>query len=330
MPSRRREYHVGCRAKKAAISFVACKPNTATRVKIPNAMRIRGYSQSEAADRALQMQVRREAEKIKGEAIPGPPAAPEAAAMSALLSLSLSTTANVGRVALAVIIPVPAAVPILSAAGVAALPSPPRKTQKTSHQEQIARQNERKRRAIQGQAHARATTLVVEERAKEKENRRTTAEVIEQVEGEFRAHIFPVMLSKPTINRHVVLNMIGTCPLARGYEEAMPHAAFELLVLAKESFIKIKQVNSEKITRNMLMIMFNKLCGVTSSEKRVKETMFERVMRTTNVSLNASVPELDRLSRSKNQPYHNQPLGTSLVDESGVGRKGGSVCGDKK
>ncbi len=58
--------------------------------------------------------------------------------------------------------------------------------------------------------------------------------------------------------------------------------------------------------------------------------MFERVIRATNVSLNASVPELDRLSRSKNQPYHNQPLGISLVDESDVGRKGGSVCSDEK
>jgi hypothetical protein len=55
MSSRRREYHVDCRAKKAAIFFMACEPNTATRVKIPDAMRIRGYSQSEAADRALQM-----------------------------------------------------------------------------------------------------------------------------------------------------------------------------------------------------------------------------------------------------------------------------------
>ncbi len=151
---RRREYHVDCSAKKAAIFFVACEPNTATRVKIPDAMRIRGYSQSKATDRGLQMQVRCEAEKIKGEAIPGPPA-PEAAAVSALLSLS--TTANVGRVALAAITPILAAGPILLAAGVAALPSPPRKTQKTSHQEQIARQNKQKRRAIQGQAHARAT-----------------------------------------------------------------------------------------------------------------------------------------------------------------------------
>jgi hypothetical protein len=286
MPSRRREYHVDCRAKKAAIFFVACEPDTATRVKILDSMRIRGYSQSKAANRALQMQVHCEAEKIKGEAIPGPPA-PEAAAVSALLPLS--TTENVGRVAFAAITPVPAAGPILPAAGVAALPLPPSKTQKTLHQEQIARQNERKRRAVQGQAHARATTLVAEERAKEKENRRTTAEVIEQVEGGFRACSFPVTLSKPTINQYVALNMIGTFPLAQGYEGAMPHAAFELLVLAAESFMKIKQLKSEEITRNMLMIMFNELCRVTPSEKRVKKTMFERVMQVTNVLLNGKM-----------------------------------------
>jgi hypothetical protein len=133
MTSRRREYHVDCRAKKAAIFFMACEPNTATRVKIPDAMRVRGYFQSKATDQALQMQVRCKAEKVKGEAIPSPPA-PEATAVSMLLSLS--TTANVGRVALVAITPVLAAGPILPAAGVAALPSLPRKTQKTSHQEQ--------------------------------------------------------------------------------------------------------------------------------------------------------------------------------------------------
>jgi hypothetical protein len=69
------------------------------------------------------------------------------------------STANVGRAALATITPVPAAGSILAAAGAAALPSPPRKTRITSHQEQIARQNERKRRAIQGQAHARRITI---------------------------------------------------------------------------------------------------------------------------------------------------------------------------
>jgi len=96
-------------------------------------------------------------------------------------------------------------------------------------------------------------------------------------------------MSKPAINRYVALNMIGTFPLARGYEGVMPHAAFELLLIATESFIKIKGVTKDHIERNMLMIMFNELCGVTSSEGRVKESMFERVMRATNVLLNASV-----------------------------------------
>jgi hypothetical protein len=97
-------------------------------------------------------------------------------------------------------------------------------------------------------------------------------------------------MSKPTINRYVVLNMIGTTfPLARGYEGAMPHATFELLVVAAKSFIKIMGVNKDHIERNTLMIMFNELCGVMSSKGRVKENMFERVIRATNVSLNASV-----------------------------------------
>jgi hypothetical protein len=69
----------------------------------------------------------------------------------------------------------------------------------------------------------------------------------------------------------------------------MPHAAFELLVIAAKSFIKIKGLNKDHIERNTLMIMFNELCRVTSSKGRVKENMFERVMRATNVSLNASV-----------------------------------------
>jgi hypothetical protein len=73
--------------------------------------------------------------------------------------LTLLSTANMRRAALATITLVPAAGPILAAAGVAALPSPPRKTRKTLHQEQIARQNERRRRAVQGQAHARRIAI---------------------------------------------------------------------------------------------------------------------------------------------------------------------------
>ncbi len=52
------------RRKQQRVCGLRAKP--ATRVKIPEAMRIRGYSQSKAMDRALQMQVRREAVKIKG------------------------------------------------------------------------------------------------------------------------------------------------------------------------------------------------------------------------------------------------------------------------
>ena len=57
---------------KTALFFVACDANPDTR-EILNAMRIKGYSPSEAADRSLQQQERCEADKIKGEAIPGPP-----------------------------------------------------------------------------------------------------------------------------------------------------------------------------------------------------------------------------------------------------------------
>jgi hypothetical protein len=223
MSLKRREYKVDDRTKKAAVFFQACEANPDTRLSIPAAMRAKVYSDVKAADRILVQQVRRESQKKTPKDTPRPEP------VAALSLLALSTTANMGRAALTTITPVPVAVSVLPAAGLAALPSPPRKMQKTSHQEQITRQNERKHRAVHGQAHARATTLIAEERAKEeKENPRTTTEVIEQVEGEFRARGFPVMLSKLTINQYVVLNMIGTFPLARGYEGAMPHAAFEL------------------------------------------------------------------------------------------------------
>jgi hypothetical protein len=50
MSLKRREHHVDRRAKKAALFFVACDENPDTRVKVPDAMRIKGYSPSEAAD----------------------------------------------------------------------------------------------------------------------------------------------------------------------------------------------------------------------------------------------------------------------------------------
>ena len=165
--SKRREYHVDHRVKKAALFFLACGLNPDTRAKIPDAMRIKGYSNVEATNQSLQQQVRCKAEKLKGEAIPCPPV-PVAAAASSLMALS--ATANMGRPTLRTISPNPATIvaPFVTVGGDKAgiLPSPERKVRKTSHQEQIGKQNERKHKAVHAQAHVRATTLVAEERMK--------------------------------------------------------------------------------------------------------------------------------------------------------------------
>ena len=63
-----RKNGVDARAKKAAQLFVVCKgnPDPTGRLSIPDVMRLRGYSQDEAINCTLQMQVRREVEKLKG------------------------------------------------------------------------------------------------------------------------------------------------------------------------------------------------------------------------------------------------------------------------
>jgi hypothetical protein len=136
--------------------------------------------------------------------------------------------------------------PVVAVGGVNAgiLPSLERKVSKTSHQEQIGKQNERKLKAVHAQAHAHATTLVAKERGVPKEDRQTTMQVIAQVEGEFRAWGYGVTLSKNTITGYVALNMIGTFPLARGYKGMMTKHAFELLVLVVELYIQISNVNA--------------------------------------------------------------------------------------
>ncbi len=99
------------------------------------------------------------------------------------------------RPALHTIKPNPTAAPIVMVGGINAgiLPSLERKVKKTLHQAQISRQNEVKRKAIHAQAHA-------QERAKPKDVRRTTVQVIKLVKGEFRARGYGVNLSKNTIN----------------------------------------------------------------------------------------------------------------------------------
>ena len=59
-------------AKKAVLLFVACErnPNPTGRLSIPNVLRVKGYSEDEAVNCTLQMQVRPEVEKLKRQLIP--------------------------------------------------------------------------------------------------------------------------------------------------------------------------------------------------------------------------------------------------------------------
>ena len=65
--------------------------------------------------------------------------------------------------------------------------------------------------------------------------------------------------------------------------------AFELLVLAVESYIQICNVNSINAKLSKLMMAFNRCCGVAPAECRTMHSVYDRVMKTTNVSLNADV-----------------------------------------
>ena len=85
---------------------------------------------------------------------------PESAAASSLLALA--TVAMSARPALRSILTKQTVAPVVVVGGIDASihPSPERKVRKTSHQDQIGKQNERKRKTVHAQARARATTLV--------------------------------------------------------------------------------------------------------------------------------------------------------------------------
>jgi hypothetical protein len=80
---------------------LACEPNPVTRLSIPAAMRAKGYSDSEAADRILVQQVRRESQKYKSNDTPRP----ESAAASSILALATVASAASSRPALQTITP---------------------------------------------------------------------------------------------------------------------------------------------------------------------------------------------------------------------------------
>jgi hypothetical protein len=69
----------------------------------------------------------------------------------------------------------------------------------------------------------------------------------------------------------------------------MPLHAFNLLVLVVESYVQINQVNSVVVKWQQLLMTVNVCCGVAPSECKTKHSVFDRVMKATNVSLNADV-----------------------------------------
>jgi hypothetical protein len=56
--------------------------------------------------------------------------------------------------------------------------------------------------------------------------------------------------------------MAGNYPLTWGYDGMMPLHAFNLLVLAAESFIQINQVNSAVVKWPQILTKVNKCCSV--------------------------------------------------------------------
>ena len=121
MSSKRKEYKVDDRAKKAALFFLACEANPTTRLSILAATRAKGYLDVDAMNQILIQQVRRESQKNKAENSP----LPETVATAAMLALSNKTNA-VGLV-LARISPILEVSSVASGGTAGNLPSPQRK-----------------------------------------------------------------------------------------------------------------------------------------------------------------------------------------------------------
>ncbi len=104
MSSKRKKYHVDCCAAKVAKFFLMCKSHIYPdmRIKNPAAMMAKEFSDEESKNRTLQMQVRREVEKIRGL---DPPRPPEAVAVAATALLTLLAPLNATRGTLAMITP---------------------------------------------------------------------------------------------------------------------------------------------------------------------------------------------------------------------------------
>ena len=107
--------------------------------------------------------------------------------------------------------------------------------------------------------------------------------MIAQVEGELRARTG--LWRDPQQKYHHMV----CCSWHAWHVPMMPKHAFELLMLAVESFVQISNVNSINAKRSTLMMAVNTCCGVAPAECRAKHSLYDRVMKSTNVSLTADV-----------------------------------------
>ncbi len=66
-----------------------------------------------------------------------------------------------------------------------------------------------------------------------------------------------------------MLGMVGTFPLAQGYEGTIPRHAFNLLVLTVESLIQINQGNSVVVEQSHILTKINECSGTSNKEEFV-------------------------------------------------------------
>jgi hypothetical protein len=206
--STKKKYGVDSRAKAAAECYIAlesAQSSISILIGVPDAMRTARYTTDESKDKTLQVQVRREVERIKRDNVDPAPLNP--ASLPTVAATATSHTAGTRRRSETV---TNAAATTGTTVGLALdinelVTSPLRKIRKTSAQAQVEKENKKKVKAVQNRAHARATALVAEERVKEKSIRRSTEEIIAFVveETELKNPGYKVSLCKSTINKYV-------------------------------------------------------------------------------------------------------------------------------
>ena len=179
-----------------------------SKVNVTEAMRVKGYSDLEAADSTVHMQVRQAIKKIKGEVYLCPNA------VAATLLLPLLTAANVARPALRTITQNQGAAPIIVVVGVNVVYSHLQKGRcgKCCTKSKLVNKTRWSTRPYMPR-HSHAWPLSSPKREQSQRNAQcTTAQAIQQVKGGFRACGYGINLRKLTISLLVALGIVSKFP----------------------------------------------------------------------------------------------------------------------